>query len=460
MSFMMNPMLGLGLTAFNSLANQGQNAQARSDSLAQLQSALGAASGLSQQGGGQFSFMGQNYATPNIAGAMQNFQTGIGNRIDSNTQDANAWLGNLNNQTNNLYQNRQNDMMHQFDTGAGNLQNAAENRSNAVLGGFDQGASGLMGAAQNRANSVLGNFGAQSGAYQNWLGNATNTLNQNAQGRQNQGMALLQGMGNQAQQNIEQQFNANRGNIGQNLASRGLGNSTVLDSMLTGNERERANATGNLQDQLRQQALGTYSNLSGDVLDTQQQGLGMRNAAAGNALDTGTQLAQGLSGDVLNTQQGLLGQRTGLQQGLTGDFMNTLGQNFQNRMNLSGGLSSDLLNNQVGGMSGLVQNQIGGEAAGLGWNQQAGGNYLNNLTNSANQMQNILTGTSIQYPGNEWLSAANALGQGIGSYAGTQAAQAAQAKANQQSLYGSLIPRIGGGYSTAGGPSFNSMWGI
>lgn len=86
------------------------------------------------------------------------------------------------------------------------------------------------------------------------------------QSRYERGLGLLDGMGQQEGRDINELYDNQAAQQRQSLVGRGLGNSTVLDTMLAGVDRERAADLGRLNERMRQQTLATDSGLSGDTL--------------------------------------------------------------------------------------------------------------------------------------------------------------------------------------------------
>lgn len=86
------------------------------------------------------------------------------------------------------------------------------------------------------------------------------------QSRYERGMDMLKGMGQQEAKDISELADNQAALTRQRLTDRGLANSTVLDTMLSGVDREQAANIGRLYDRVRQQALQTDAGLSGDTL--------------------------------------------------------------------------------------------------------------------------------------------------------------------------------------------------
>lgn len=121
---------------------------------------------------------------------------------------------------------------------------------NAKYGGG--GGGGSFANAQNAANQ------ANEARYQDILGGY--------QQRYERNLANLQGAGQQEAADINRRYDERAANIRSDLIARGMGNSTTVDTMLAGNERERTNDLGRLQERLRNQQLAVDTGLTGDTL--------------------------------------------------------------------------------------------------------------------------------------------------------------------------------------------------
>jgi len=82
------------------------------------------------------------------------------------------------------------------------------------------------------------------------------------EGYQNR-MGYLQGAGNQEYQDINQSYDSQKASGLQGLTGRGLGNSTLVNTMGMGYDRERSNSIGRLEERLR----GQYMDTQKDTLD-------------------------------------------------------------------------------------------------------------------------------------------------------------------------------------------------
>ena len=118
--------------------------------------------------------------------------------------------------------------------------------------------------------------------------------------RWDRGMKYLEGAGAQEKKDINTAFNNQGAANTANLVARGMAGSSIMPSMNSGNERQRADAQGGLNERLRQQYLNTDAALSGDYLNAWQGLWGNKVNAASqgydlrqNALNNVTQLQQG-----------------------------------------------------------------------------------------------------------------------------------------------------------------------
>jgi len=133
--------------------------------------------------------------------------------------------------------------------------------------------------------------------------------------RENDLVSQLQGLGTQARQDLNANFDIAGSNAVNDLRSRGLGSSSLVAGALGGNERERSNALGRLEEQLRRENIGVRSQLSGERISADQQ----------------------LQSALLNMDLGLS------QQG----FAN-MAQNDANRMGLLNTYNTNRMNTQLG----------------------------------------------------------------------------------------------------------------
>lgn len=91
------------------------------------------------------------------------------------------------------------------------------------------------------------------------------------QNRYERNMNYLQGAGAQEASDINQAYDAQKASGLQSLVGRGLGNSTITNTMGMGYDRERSDSLGRLNERLRNQYLTTDAQLSGDVLGVMER---------------------------------------------------------------------------------------------------------------------------------------------------------------------------------------------
>lgn len=112
-------------------------------------------------------------------------------------------------------------------------------------------------SAMDRANQ------ANEARYQDTLGGYQNRYERN--------MAMLDGYGNQQKEDVNRAYDARGAALRQNVVGRGLGNSSVSDTMQMGNNERRDDEMGRLSDRLTQMRLSADSELSGDVLELMER---------------------------------------------------------------------------------------------------------------------------------------------------------------------------------------------
>jgi hypothetical protein len=324
-----------------------------------------------------------------------------------------------------------------FDRGAGTLTGAAKGREDRVLGELGR-----------RGEQSLGDWGRRTGQVFGDYDSRAQSLKDYGTDRYQRGLANLEGMGNQARKNINEQYDNSAGTLQAQLQSRGLGNSTLLSGAMTANERERSRATGELDESIRQQRLNTDASLSGDVLNLTNQLFGNR-----------TNLQSALTGDEAMARERFNQNYTGALSGLTGDTFNTQSQLFGNRMNLQGGLNDQAFNLQsslgAGQMDLINQGRSNLTNFNQGLAQQRFG-----VGQGANQfMLNTLAGVSYPYP-----ESINPLlqsyGQGVGNYQTAQNIQHRLTQANEMSWMPQNWLHGGIGMNGSGGLTSNFFAGI
>lgn len=356
------------------------------------------------------------------------------NRMGMDRQMATGRFNDFSKWLNEATQGRENRLLGEYDRGAGEVQGYAENRRDAVMDLLHGGVNDVQSRLGARTQDTLSGY---ANAFQDSYGQL--------QDRYTRGMANLEGMGEQARRDINERYDAQAGSVQQDLASRGLGNSTVLASMRMGNERERGGELGRLDESVRAQRLATDAALSGDVAA----------AKAADALNW-SGLISGLRGDEANAAMSGTQMLGNAYAGLTGDVMGAMGNRFGNRMNLSSLLSGQTLGTAAGlregGMN--LQNAADSQLTNFLLGQSG---YRMDQGNQANaNYMNTLLGTNFAYPTMSPYQIMSGFGSARGGLEGTTDALNMQDKQFEQALtmsalsmglnpLGSMMGGFGGG---------------
>lgn len=275
-------------------------------------------------------------------------------------------------------------------------------------------ANDMYGRGQGLANDLYGRGQALSGQIGTGYQNLTNTVTGQLGQTRDRVLAGLQGSGDQERRDINQQFNANNAAQQADLTARGLDSTTIGASMQSGNERQRADALGGLNQRIMDQRAGYDTSLSNNITNAQmglgqaglgaQMGLGQFNIgnygnASQNALGAYGAGAQNALGAYGAGAQNALGAYSGLGQ------MNLGNASGLGQMNLGNAMGLGQMN--LGNYSGLGQSANANQ---FGLGQQANANQFglaqNNMANFANMGQYGL-GATLGAQGN----ALNAMGQ-------------------------------------------------
>jgi hypothetical protein len=184
-------------------------------------------------------------------------------------------------------------------------------------------------------------------------------------------------MGAQETADINERFNNNAQAQRQSLVSRGLSNSTVLDTMAAGNERERGAELRRHNEGLRREQMGADMALSGDALQYGERATGQR-----------VGIDSGLSGDALNFRERANSNRNTSNAMLTGDMLQFMERrddtypNYQQLQQLAQGLGQAGAGAGGGGggmMAGapIYQSpqQMGYQIPGAAYGMMGGGGY-------------------------------------------------------------------------------------
>jgi len=194
----------------------------------------------------------------------------------------------------------------------GNTLQAQQAREQNLMGGFSQALGGIQRGFDQRTAGIMGQYNADAAR-----------LGQQYQQRYDTGMGMLKGMGDQAAADIRSDYAKQQAAVQQQMAQRGLGNTSLASSALTGVQREQQNSLTRLTEALRSQALNTHAGLSGDT-----------RGYLGGVQSGRANLAGGLTGDSLNFATQAAQARTQLGQQLSAETMNALSGYNEGLMNL------------------------------------------------------------------------------------------------------------------------------
>jgi hypothetical protein len=202
-----------------------------------------------------------------------------------------------------------------YATLAANMANGGNSLVNRIGGNWNDLNASLMGQYATGKGDILGNqnqrmsqLGSDLGSMTSEYRKAGSDIVSGYEGRTKEGLAMLEGMGQQQKKDIEHSYSNKSQSMKSDMASRGLGGTAVGAVMDRGIERDKQDAMGRLDESLRRQKFNAYSSMSGDTLGArsdqqaglsglQQFGIGMQDAA------TAQNLAQ---------QQSLLDKQSGL----------------------------------------------------------------------------------------------------------------------------------------------------
>ncbi len=194
------------------------------------------------------------------------------------------------------------------------LQSDFGTANQATLDEFGTAAGDITGQFQTGAQGLQQQFGAGAAGLQGEFAQGAAGITSGFQDRLGTALSMLEGRGVQAAEDISTRFQESLGNQQQSLAARGFGGSTLGSNLAQGSAREESAEQRRLQEQLRGERLGIFSNLSGQGLVAQQQLLGAGTALGQGLLGAGTSLGQGLLGAGTNLQAGFAGQALGAGQ--------------------------------------------------------------------------------------------------------------------------------------------------
>lgn len=272
---------------------------------------------------------GYDTRAQNLGTSQAGINTGYGTREADLTgaytgpAGVNAGYGNLQSQIGNLYSgtggilgqldSRTTDLTGRYDqtlTGYGNraatlgtdyspINTGYESRTATLGADYDPITAGFNTLASNLNTS----YGGVESGYQNRVGELT---------------GLLDLSGREAGERIGQQFDRAAAGASSSLASRGLTNTTVTDSVQRGINEDRSRELRGLEEQLRAQELGLRQTLGGEALAAQERGIAARQQAGAQtlgAMEREAGLRQAALGDQLSARE----REAAMRQSALGD---------------------------------------------------------------------------------------------------------------------------------------------
>lgn len=221
---------------------------------------------------------------------------------------------------------------------------AATQRQQQALGAYDAWMNSALAGGGQRMNRLLGDYRNDTSKLLSEYDTAMNPIVQGYADRYRRIMGQLEGMGKQERQDIRTQYDALRGTIQQNLIDRGLGGTTVVDSMRAGNERERRDALGRLDERLREQQANWDASLSADELAA-RSGVASGRLGLAQSRTTGYEgLDQSLSGQLLDARTNMGAGRNDFALGLSGELLNLQRSQNQERLGTDAATAKDIFN--------------------------------------------------------------------------------------------------------------------
>jgi len=169
-----------------------------------------------------------------------------------------------------------------------------------IISGYNQLQGGAMDLAGQQQQNLIGGYDKMLANVVSQQAGKNAGLNQRMEDRTAHGMGYLEGFGESYKQDIGEQYDRLGQSTQQNLAKRGLGNTTVTASAARGVEADRERASGRLEDSLRRNYVDTYGKFSGDAMAARERGDQAEMAARQNIL--GNMLAAQERGNTLGLQ--------------------------------------------------------------------------------------------------------------------------------------------------------------
>lgn len=255
--------------------------------------------------------------------------------------------------------------------GYGNLGNQVQ----GYLGGMGQGLAGLQQAQQGIGQGYTNLGGQVQGALQPMQAGLDEQRAQNTRTQQGytdlmgQVMGTINGVDASQRQAIQDQYVAAQGQAGQSLASRGLGNTTVTDSVQRGLLYDKQKSDIALSNQMAQLRAGYQSQLGlaglGFATQANQMNTAQQNALAGQRAAYGSQLGMANLGYAQQASQQALAQQN-LEAATRASYADQIGrqklgyagQSVANNAQQRNAISA-FGNQALAANTGLAQNQLG-----------------------------------------------------------------------------------------------------
>lgn len=284
----------------------------------------------------------------------------LGNRLENQQQaNLNALMGGFGELGGQAGQNMQN-LLDNYNTQRERTMGGAMERRDREFQGFQNLNDAMMGLNAEGRQQLLGGYDDRTSRNLDQRAKDRANIEGGYQDRLQEGLGRLEGLGSEDRKRIntlyDERNKQDRGQVEQDLISRGLGNTTIRNSMLGGTtnrlNRNRDLALGQLDSNLRNQLFDAYRGLSGDRLGALERqaesysGADERLSGQGlQALERLNQSREGIMGQ--NLTNALLGLRSanqailGADMGLTGQGLSAMERGQGQQLNIgSAGLNA------------------------------------------------------------------------------------------------------------------------
>lgn len=175
------------------------------------------------------------------------------------------------------------------------IQQRDAQRQNAVIGGYDAQLANSRGAGQAAYNTLQGNYDA---------------IAADALATRERNMGRIDAYGNSMRQDLAARNAQAIAAAKQSAVQRGLGNTTVYDSLVRGQNFDNTRQVMSLEDQLLQNRISTDSGLSSAYQNVLANRAGALNSQANQNISNDNQLAQNRLGYIGGIQENMDGFNT------------------------------------------------------------------------------------------------------------------------------------------------------